>query len=375
MDRRKIKKLKEGQEFENYKEICKFLCERERKGRAKIKQLSEWELYFSFTRIGNKYIINKTHENKIRQPINNIISKIKYINNLEELIKQLLLDNINSENISISKHKLFEQLHMININYQVGKHNILKLSQYIDIPADDIEEFYRSTNDMFIRNVENVLSKLSQQLYIIWEKSIFLCYVDTFVEKNEENIPKADVTKTINKENDEEYNCKVKTFANLIHRKATEEEKQTILRVQQETMLELNCSTKQEVVRVGKWNDFVKKANERLLDISNILYFYNCYDITYNKEFIEKMEIKKINKKIEQQELNKAISKRIIKNTKARYNRANNEPIENYIDTRKESTYLRRMKKKYIENNKKLTKIMIDRKSKDIRKDIRKQKI
>lgn len=64
----KIKELYVGQEFKNYKVLCKYLGEDIKTGSSKKSQVKEWNRYFSFIKEGQKIIITKiydTPKNKI----------------------------------------------------------------------------------------------------------------------------------------------------------------------------------------------------------------------------------------------------------------------------------------------------------------------
>jgi hypothetical protein len=60
--------MKAGDEFKNYKELCKELKEETRSGRSKELQLKRWQLSFKFHKEGNKIIIDEVNDKEIRAP-------------------------------------------------------------------------------------------------------------------------------------------------------------------------------------------------------------------------------------------------------------------------------------------------------------------
>lgn len=57
-----MEQLKKGQEFKNYKELCRFLTEPEKGGKAKKLQLEDWQRRFAYERQGHRYIITEVYD-------------------------------------------------------------------------------------------------------------------------------------------------------------------------------------------------------------------------------------------------------------------------------------------------------------------------
>lgn len=54
----KIENLKVGMEFKSYRALCEFLGEPVKTGKSKQLQLKKWEEHFTWSNIGNKFVIN-----------------------------------------------------------------------------------------------------------------------------------------------------------------------------------------------------------------------------------------------------------------------------------------------------------------------------
>ena len=59
MNEEKARKLKPQQVFKNYKTLCEYLEEETKTGEARIKQMQNWEQYFTFEKQGHKIIITE----------------------------------------------------------------------------------------------------------------------------------------------------------------------------------------------------------------------------------------------------------------------------------------------------------------------------
>lgn len=58
--------LRVGQEFKNYKDICRYLKEEVKTGRSKELQLKRWQLSFSWHKEGHKIIVDKVFRDYVR---------------------------------------------------------------------------------------------------------------------------------------------------------------------------------------------------------------------------------------------------------------------------------------------------------------------
>jgi hypothetical protein len=268
-----IKNLKLGQVIKNYKELCKILNEPEKTGNAKKAQVIDWERYFSYTKEGTKFIINKIYDKPKEKKNSHSNNNIEYIKIIELLILDELAQSKNKGKMFLSKNQTLKELNMINCNYSVCNRRTLKVNKYTNIQPDTINEFYESANSTLTRNIEKALNNLRKQALIIWSTEIKIHKINT--NKSQVN----DVEKIVTyDEYDEEY-TKYKIIPNEEEREATEEEKKYILRVERETLLELGYDNKQEVVGNGDWDNFRERVNDRLLKERNIAYYYDCYKI------------------------------------------------------------------------------------------------
>ncbi len=104
---KKIKRYveKNGNVFKNYKELCNALREDEKRGAAKEKQLERFGLYFSYSRDGHKYIIDKIYDDdtirknektfKNQKQENDMYARSKYRREVIEVLKKIIYESEN----------------------------------------------------------------------------------------------------------------------------------------------------------------------------------------------------------------------------------------------------------------------------------------
>lgn len=384
----------ELKKYKNYKELCIVLKEKIKTGKSKQLQLKDWERYFNWEKGGYGYIITEIYEkpkpkvdgrkvgNTGKSEGSRGNNKAEYIQNIEKLILDLLAQDTNDLNfgrVFLSKNQLLRALKMVNDNYAFCKQRIPKLSKFINIDQATIEEWYDSTSSMLERNLETALKELEKQSLIFWSREITVAEAQAIAEM--ENLGEIiKTTKTDNfGEEIENYEYKTDSTVILKHREATEKEKAFILRVERETLKEMQCKNKAEVILKGQWSNFTKKINDVILDKLNIAFYYKSYKIIFNEdhvtekiEEIEKLELDYWARKEEQQKLNNYVGNKIYNNAYKRHKKAKNEKENILGKIHKDEKINRRAAEDYIKNNKELNKNLIDAKAKDICNSVKK---
>lgn len=262
-----ISKLKEGMIIKNYKELCELLGEKTKTGTSKISQIKDFERYFSYTKDKHSFIIGTIF--KVPLPPSNSVTK--YIPLIEKLLMHVIITQSDEKNkLYISKSNLYETLKMVNSEYKSMKYKKLKLSKDYDIPKEIIEDFYDTSDDLLDRNITQALKSLERQS-LIKANNVF-----TVVEQSV---------------NASSTRSGVISKLNYTHREATEFETSLILKLQRELLDELGYRELYEVFTNGKSTEFYNKINEYLLENNNIKYYYNSYELIFNREHIEKAYI------------------------------------------------------------------------------------
>jgi hypothetical protein len=351
-----IKNISEGQIFKNYKVLCESIGEPVKNGKSKKLQLEDWQRYFKYSKSGHNFIISEIYETpteKIDLRLNGN-NKAKYIDKIETLILDLLVQNTNDGQVFLSKNKLLYTLQMVNENYSYGKIKPMKLSKLMNITKEEIDDFYENSDGMLKRNLETALDSLRSQALITWKNSLTVCHFDAKVEINEFNNIKAIKMESIDEDGDLEVEFSVhQSKQKMIHRKATPEEEQLIIGTERDVLCKFDCKTVADVFKLNKAEQFYRTVREILFEQANIYLYYNSYEIISNKKHIveelespERVEI--------QNEINECIVEKLKINTANRYNKA----FDKYDETKKQK-YSMRMDEMYCENNFKLTDTLV----------------
>ena len=67
-----IENLIVGMEIKNYKALCELLSEPIKGGDSKKAQMKQWEQYFTWHKVGNKFVIDKIKVDYLIPPNNDI---------------------------------------------------------------------------------------------------------------------------------------------------------------------------------------------------------------------------------------------------------------------------------------------------------------
>jgi hypothetical protein len=370
--------IQTGNIYKNYKHLCQVLGEHPTTGNAKKAQLKEWERFFSFSKDGYKLIITEVYkEPKEKQDLRSQGNNTThYIPTIEKLILDLLVQDKNNGQVFLSKNMLLKKLKMINDNYTYAQYKTLKLSKLMKITKQEIEDFYTTSSDTLVRNVESALDKLKKQSLIFWNHSITVCCIDTDVRVNALGQIKATRTRFIDEDGTEQYKYNLAVSnKSMVHRKASEEEIKLILHAEHELLERYDCQDKAELYKKGKTEEFFKEINEFLFNAANIVMYYNSYEIIFNEDHIfkkwQEMEDFKLKQNVRsklQGNLNNDVMEKINENSSRRHERAKKNEDEIYLD--ETERYLYRLSDSYIENNKKLTHTLINKNAHSIRKEL-----
>jgi uncharacterized protein YegJ (DUF2314 family) len=368
-----VDKLEVGNVYKNYKTLCEILNVQTKNGKSKSLQLKDWERYFEYDKQGHSFMITNIHgstkdKTDLRKGGNN---KVKYIEQIEKLILDLLVQDTNNGKVFLSRNKLLQTLKMVNWNYSYGKYKPARLSKHTNINKEGIADFYAISDNLLQRNLEAALTKLRSKALIVWSHTLTIGYIEANVKLNADLNVKATKQEEIDEDGDKIITFDVdKPEGNLIHKKASEDEQKLIIHTEREVLKEMNCKVIQDIYKKGIAESFYKKVNDILFDEANIYLYYNSYEIVYNNEHVyeewkELEEIKEaqLNKKNTQSVLNEEIVNKLNINAEHRHKKA----IRIYADEEKKK-YKLRSNADYVSNNMILTDTLINKDTERINK-------
>ena len=371
----KLENLTVGMIIKNYRELCRVLEVDIKTGGAKQNQIEWFEEYFSYTKDGHKFIVTEVLDMEVEPMSDNRggdTSDNTYIELIEKLILDLLVQDGEKGKIFLSKSQLFKKLEMVNANYSECKSRVPKLSKFMDIDKDNVQEWYNSTSGMLERNLNRALKKLEGQSLIFWTKEITVCIVNPMLSTAQvQRETKVDRYG----EEFEEYHGNVGTAK--VYREATEDEKRFILTIEREVMEELKCKNKQEIIKKGLWDTFGNKVKSIIFREHNIAFYWQSYKIIFNTTHIlaRSKELNKIllskGQRVEYKTiLNTSISDRSNRNTVNRHEKAKVD-ADYLFGTSPDLKIKRRVEDSYVENGEALVSTLINKNHKNITKQVR----
>ncbi|MBK1809163.1 hypothetical protein JHL18_00680 [Clostridium sp. YIM B02505] len=246
----------EKKTYKNYKELCVAMEWQVASGNTKIAQLKDLERFCTYHKQGNKFVIDEVLECPLTKQENkrhNI-----YGEDLDKLILHMCVasDADEYKHIELSKNALLTSLCLVNSNYRVGRNNINKFSQYMQIPVETLFDFYNSSSKKLVDILEGGLSRLKSKCLIDWYHITTICI-------------------------------------NNSYRRAKDHELELIKQTEHEVLQELGFESKREVFLKGKWNEFQNTVNKLLFKAKGIDYYFTSYRIITTKTFRNMIEEEK----------------------------------------------------------------------------------
>lgn len=354
-----ISKITKGQVFKNYKELCSFINEPVKNGKAKRLQMQELERYISYHKEGNKIVVDevdKVVEVKVdkRKVSNKLSNNGKYSNDLQTIILDMLA-NAKGNHVFLSTVDFFHQLNMVNANYKLAKNNVPRLSEITSVPTDTCYNFFNTTTSSLRKKLDIALKALERRKLVKSSKVYCVCIRTT------EDVKYSDIGDNIILDK----NCtNLKT--KIIHRPATNKEIEQILFIEKTVLSDLGCVDVQDCYIKGLWHKYNEEVSKHLLTL-NIEYYYKSYKINFSPDIIQDMK---------EQENIIALAKKDSKKAKE----LTNAKIQAFIKKNQQSTKTRVSKKDtckesemiYLDPNfTEYTSVLVDLTIKDAAEDIK----
>jgi len=326
--------------IKNYKGMCGVLEEEFKTStHSKIAQQKEWDRFFKSHKEGRQYIVDEFYdipidkiENRGKSEGSRNNNSAEYIQDIEKLILNLLIQGskgkIGFGKVFLSKNNLLKELKMINSNYPYCKQRIPKLSKFMNISVENVEDWYSSTGSMLQRNLECALKNLDNQSLVVWSKEITVAKALALAEISEDG---NEMVKTTSRnEYDEEvtqYKYYADTRVKLEYREGTDSEKTFIMKTERDILKEYDVKSKQTIIRMGLWDSFREKVDKIVLKELDIAFYYKSYKILFNEEHVieagedlyDKCEMDKLKQLKEENILNRSFINRSIANAEKKH--------------------------------------------------------
>lgn len=294
-------------DYITYKKLCEILNEPYKNGNAKKAQLKEWQRYFDYEKIDNKFLIidiySEPLEKEYQHPANAIY--IKYI----EALLLSLLASTEGNMITIAPQSLYKTFGMINDNFtQVQRlepderlKELQKVHSYMT--EFEINDFFERCKSKFSKVIKGAFNSLQKRMLIKYSEE----YEYYVLEK--ENLfdirpnPKMAIRKYIADADDIEY----------------------ILKVKRETLLKYGCEEESQIYLKKKTLPYYNEINRRVKEERNWIGLYKVYVINYCRDTsIEALEKDQI--ALQKYGLNEALIKYIDEQAIKNYDKTKNIP-------------------------------------------------
>lgn len=310
----RVENLHEGQVIKNYKELCALL-EIEPKPsnntNGRKSHHKEFERYFEYNKQGQKYIINKIYKSPKEKTNKKGGNNKIFVDDFRNLMVYMLHKD-RSESILMSKGMLYKAFNLVNENYLLGRNNMTKLAEVTEVSQTSIYDFYDYNSVKLKDTVERNLKHCRSRSLLIYESVVCVAIQEAFISYNELNKPILD------------EQGRVVSESRLTYREATKQEKQIILKYENEVKNELGLKDNQDIFLKGKWKYFKQQVENKLkVANTNIKFYYDAYKITWNNEKIDS-EYELLNDNIDEIEnnLNYNMIESIKKSTMKRHDKA-----------------------------------------------------
>jgi hypothetical protein len=142
--KKKVKKLKEGDSFKSYAEMCRTIGVEVKEGRTKKLQEENFKRFFEYEKKGREIRIVKIYENPIPK-----ISERQYDKEIRKILLHMLIRNEETETFFFTRKKLYEYLGLCNKNlYLISNEKAIMLPENKEIKEkiDNISRDYHLTN-------------------------------------------------------------------------------------------------------------------------------------------------------------------------------------------------------------------------------------
>lgn len=341
-----IEKLEVGMTLK-YKELCELLgveAKSSKNTNGRKSQSNEFKRYFDYEKQGQKFIITKIHDTAKEKNNNYGGNNRVFVDDFRNLMIYMLHEN-RTECMLMSKGAMFKAMNLVNENYLLARNNIPKLSEIISVPQSAIYEFYDYNSGKLRDTLERNLKHCRSRSLLMFESVVSVAINEVHIVSNELNTPVLSPDGIVLSNNE------------LVYREATKQERQLILRYENEVKAELGFTDNKEIFVRGKWKYFKTEVEKRLINAgTNIKFYYESYRITWNNKKIDEEfeKLKDLNKEILEANLNSNMIKSINKSSVNRHNKASDK-LEKEDNKYKRERLLRQNNSDYVSEQEQLT--------------------
>lgn len=243
-----LENIKQGDVFKNYKELCIALDVLPKGGKSKMAHIRELERHFSFSQQKYQIIIEEIYSEPLDKEHRYMYQLYLQRALLSYFVK--LYQSTGENEILISKGQLFLGVNMINEGYVPLRKDKEKTAEMLALPIELVQDFYSIMDSKLAGLIQTALNNLAA-------KSIIICNYTIITNKG---VP----------------DKRVQTL---------------ILGAEQETLEEMKCKTKTEILFSGKWYMFYDSVLSKLPKDLGIEFYYKGYQILFTDKVVNQKEV------------------------------------------------------------------------------------
>lgn len=331
-----------------WKEICEFHGWKTTGGTYRKAREKDLSTMYSWEKESRKILIKEVYKESTKREDNRGCNG-KYSNDIQEILLYILYNDEDERVVRWSINTILEKVNMINKNYIKYRRNMDELSKDINMDKEYIMDFYNYNHKDLRQKVETALKRLESRKLII-------CDFVTMVNIEEVQIIFNEYGRPIMNDG------VVKTVTNKYTRKATEEEKEIILKASRKALKKLKCKDVGIIISKGLYKEYSDIVYKEILD-AGIVYYYKAYEIVFSKEDIKKEVVGYLGFEYDKSNLNDNVCKCMIKGANTRHeNSLKNEGLElikSLDEDYSNESHILRMKEDYVSNNEKLVETLV----------------
>ena len=292
-----------GQVIPSYSKLCKILGELPQKANSKKAQFKLWESCFSFEKgVGNKMVITDIYEEP--KPI---------VDNRDgnggEFLKYtlpLMLGFLSKHNgqISITRTQLMKELYFFNERWSglyEGSEQSEVLKEYRDdgISVGNIWDLYDAAGASFKRTIEEVLNYMGRGNYNSKRRKFMgmeLINLEIgYVFAKKVIVLRSEKDNYTSKEYDKSMwlcipdNEKSMYTERISHYESTKEDMDTVMGIKRSLMTEAGKESQKDIRGRQANFKFQRDFEDAVQDTFNCEYFYEKYNITYDKTQVDNL--------------------------------------------------------------------------------------
>ena len=299
IDLNKLKKVKDGTIFKNYKEMTETLGMRYLKGNSKIEQMNFInENIFQYTQDGRKLqVLQKYSMDEIKESLTMVSEGVTGM--IEKMFLSMIVQHYYKSgkgSLVLSKSFFARSVALINMNYKKIYNESKRISEEKQIKEKNLKDFLNRHNGRINYLFKKTAQVLRRKYYIQTDVELYGVFLtkeeeiqhigknfranssinlfgDPFVDKDERDEYQIGSELT-----DNDYTSIVPITYDL---------ENEIYQTESTILKGMDCSSDYEAKKKGVYNEFRRKCDVTMANLFGLKFYFKAYRINYHKGIID----------------------------------------------------------------------------------------